>query len=401
MGFLIFKKIDNFIIANFESIIISFCVIGLFSDLIKKLIYRYYYILPGHIGISSIPKGLFGLFLLYSFFRFGINKRFFLLIVIWIVLILVGQYYYITNVGWFNLSGNVAYLLKYIFPIIAYCVLSSADISNERMIKMQKYFELLLKVNVGFIVFGFLFTLEWFKTYGSSRFGYSGFIEAQNEASLFMLIGIAYWFWKYTKFGTDHFWFVAYLFSNIILGTKIGILNAVVYSAAWLYLMRGRLVKGRLIHIALICIFLLPLLYLTLKGSFFNILEKSDIWTALSSVRNQLFFKHIDTISGEWVFQNYLFGGANFNRVLFEMDFFDLFYFGGFFGLLLFVYIYYELLSEQLEGVMIIFIILFIIGGGLAGHYFASGVNAFYVALFFYIVSRYKSINSIHSHKNR
>jgi hypothetical protein len=378
-------KIDNLVVVLFFLIFLGDVYNSFFGG-------RYF-------NITHLFKGLFFLISLYLFWgnRFE-TKR------IIPTLMGLGISFSISYVLEFYNSGlnqrdlylNVVLIFKYLLVVFVFFTVKGLHIS----IKYIKIFLNIVFLLVSFVsIIVFVFQIDAFLTYGGTRFGYKALLASQNEASFFYLIGICYFFFLY-KMHKRYIFLVCLgvlLFASIILGTKAALLGVVIfllYACIYLY-------KRGIRYIPLIAfIGSLVIISILFGYGFFDfyisLAKDEGIWYMITSKRNTYLIERLPNILSDWEWHNYLFGELKHEKNLLEMDIIDLFLFFGIVGCSLYYYILFSTVFniKNKDRLGFVIIVIFFLVGGLAGHIFASGINALYLALVMYCI-QYSESNFI------
>lgn len=243
-----------------------------------------------------------------------------------------------------KIYASLRYFSGLIFVIFPLCFIQTKKVSDV--------FSLIFIVNCILAWIGFAFGIEILRTYGhimdldagwvDQRFGYSGLIPEQNNASFFFLFGVAnsYWRYKYlSKAPIELFFGIATCF---ILGTKAILLALFIF---FVLIFAKSLAKKLLLSAVVIAVAFYAEINMGLSG----LVTNEKIWnSALSGRLNFLFYKFFPLISSANS-ENIIFGfqGAKPQIYLIEMDFFDLVLFFGVVGALLYMAIIFMIFWER------------------------------------------------------
>jgi len=262
-----------------------------------------------------------------------------------------------------------------------------------------RVFLLLVLVQVLTILISVVFNLDLFRTYGGARFGYSGLLAAQNEATFYYVIASVFSFKYWVNTNNRNYLILLglLLLASVLLGTKAMFLflGSFVFFLGWYY----RLYTKIYFWIGGLVLFGIAIVFLYRIGVIEYYLNQAgeEGWMfMITSKRNVLIQERLPALFDKWHWYNYLFGGVNPATSLVEMDIIDLFLFGGIVGSLL----YYTLLFKTIfafsrNNYLGWFLVSqYFLIGGLAGHVFASGINAIYLALTSYYLQKTKLLNS-------
>lgn len=296
----------------------------------------------------------------------------------------------------YNYLENVLNFNKYFFAFIIFFAIYKLQY-HHRFTEIISLLERIFIFNSVCVILGFLFSIELFRTYLDQpyRYGYSGFIPAQNEATLFFIIGISYFYYKKYKLDlrTKGFWLVSG--SSLLVGTK-GIYVFIILLIIYHFLSNSGLKTKLLSAIFLaavtfaLSIFLKTETAQTMLAYFIAKTEQGGITDMLLSGRVTSLTEKARSILGNWNVFNYLFGGQDQNRFAVEMDFLDLFFFFGAVGsviyLMLYFFTFFKL--QRNNTFQYFFIFSFFVLAFFGGHFFFSTTNALYLCLFsMYLIS--------------
>ncbi|MFM9839139.1 MAG: hypothetical protein ACKVOQ_12790 [Cyclobacteriaceae bacterium] len=345
-------------------------------------------------------------------FRFAYEVLFFVLILVFLnqirqtflkvffallALFFVGQILYSLQIDYsYNYIENVLIFNKYFFVFIIYFALYPLQNHAEKLGGLIKVFENILFFNASAAILGFIFQIDLFRTYIDQpyRYGYSGFIFAQNEATLFFYIGISYFYYQHFIVGSKTYKFWFFLLAAILLGTK-GIYLCLGLFLVFHFLSYSSLKSKIIVIIGVIFLFYVSSWYLQTDSSqkilnyFILQTQESGLLNMLLSGRNLLFETRIPDILSKWSAINYFIGGQDVSFDTIEMDFFDLFLFFGLVGGITILLLYFFTLFKLnlRKPFNLFFVFSYFLLAFFAGHFFYSAVNALYlclICLYFY-----------------
>jgi len=338
-------------------------------------------------------KGLFEIFVLfYALFHLTKQKiQVIFGIIILSLFFIIGQYTLSFNEKSLNFAENLNRLFKYLFYFVTF--LLAIDILNKKRYPevLFKVYKTIVLVNAVAIIIGFLFSIDFLKTYaGPWRFGYDGLIYAQNEATYFIVLALTTFYYRRFYLGIKEWYFWLVLISSLLVATK----------AVYLYialLLLFHLTQKISIKKLLISIVSLGLLFYFVFSTTINKIlynawlnfqysyDKKGLLFAILSGRNEFFeTKLFPLIIKKWSFLNFLVGGQDAVKHYIEMGFFDLFLFFGFLGGLLYLYMFikiFNLISFEYKFKLFFFLALMGIVF-LSGHFFTSSIVALYFIVF-------------------
>lgn len=289
----------------------------------------------------------------------------------------------------YNYLENVLIFNKYFFAFIIFFAIYKLQY-HHRFIEIISLLERIFIFNSVCVILGFLFSIELFRTYLDQpyRYGYSGFIPAQNEATLFFMLGIVYFYHKtfILRQPANRFWMVT--ISALLVGTKgiyAFVVLLVIYHFISNYGIKAKLLTALILMISTVSIFqfLKTDSAATILAYFISKAEETGTAEMLLSGRGSSFVSKSNEITNNWSFINYLIGGQDQTRFLVEMDFFDLFFFFGILGAIIYLMLYfYSLFRLKRRNLYkIFFVSSFFILAFFGGHFFYSTTNALYLCL--------------------
>lgn len=282
---------------------------------------------------------------------------------------------------------------KYVFAIFIFLWLK---ILNMKWAQLMFGFELVYYICTFIVLFAFVFDIDYFLTYNKNRFGFKPPFAAQNEITLFWMIGLTYFgdLFFNIKSRVNLLKFITVFLSALILGTKAmyGFVLCYIMFVSLFYL---RFSVQRSMFIAfgagiVTCV----MFYFTGIFVFFrNIFIERGFLSSITSTRSDLFEEYFYSLIANWKSWNYFFGGLYVKIPLVEMDIVDLFLFFGIIGTLLYFYLIRKTLFNfnLTNSIGSFFVLMFFLIGALAGHILPSGLNAFYLALFCYYLQGNRS----------
>ncbi|MBK3518018.1 hypothetical protein [Carboxylicivirga marina] len=332
--------------------------------------------------MSAVSKGL--VLLVYCINALVLNARRTITIAGVIVFFLINAAIIYCGEGFEFYFTWILHVAKLALPFVLYDIFAKLCINNVH--KVFSIYMGLILVQTLIVIIAFIFGIDLFLTYGHHRFGYSGFITAQNEASFYYVLAVIfllkYWELSHQKLTIGLLLLV--LLASVFLGSK-AVFILYFSLAIYIALTQKRFNKFNVLG-GLGGFVLTSLLMLYLVGYFdfyINYWQEADFLTMLTSFRNLLIQERLPGVFARWEWYNYLFGGINPATSFVEMDVIDLFTFGGLIGsLLYFILLFKTLFKFSRNNYLGWFLVSqYFIIGGLAGHVFASGINAIYLAL--------------------
>lgn len=346
----------------------------------------------------------------YIFISLGnkIHQKSIFLFILVFTSICLGMLFTVVNQD-YSLTASTYMLIRYYSGII---FLTSAAITVLKVRDEQLIFNLnalsyififIFLFNLVCAIFGYLFDLDTFKTYGyflnessmdayyDSRFGYNGLIVEQNISSYFFFIGfVLIYFFMNLKRLFLFFYFLCVVIVSLLTGTKSLFIMSLMF---FIYIV----IKNNFIkYTMLFSLFLFIFSYLIFKNKI-GILSDFNFWNSilsnrLSYVYERFFIEKINLNVSNILFGNFYDDAKKF---LVELEFIDLFNFLGVFGASTFLYIVYFTIKSAFDGLenrngrAAIFIIIF--ASIFSGHLFYDPTSSFffsYLILFIGLLGR-------------
>jgi len=371
-------------------------IVFAFGDVANTIVNR----TSRHIGeeeygkISIFFRAFFEIFVIFCLFngqKIGLYcKKLLLLLITLISTSILGFFFLQINTLSTKFVTFIVDLNKFLFLFICFCFIFTifGKLQNGQQRKIFKIYELIMYINGFCAILGLIFDIPMFYTYTQrQRFGFSGFVPAQNEASLFWLVAL---FYGYIVLNEEKrkFPLIIAIIGSVLLGTKAALISVVI-SLIWFGWKFHRKIFKRFL---LASIFIVPcLIFIFFRENveeiftsfeyfqyyIYRIDQGTDALTILLSGRNAFmdtFFMQINN----WNFGNYLFGGYLHTI---EMDIFDSLLFFGIIGLILYFICFGFVFRNMNSHYRMIFVSLYFSMAALGGHVFWSAVNAFYIVL--------------------
>ncbi|HLS29336.1 MAG TPA: hypothetical protein VK021_00625 [Flavobacteriaceae bacterium] len=277
---------------------------------------------------------------------------------------------------------NLIYLSKFLFPILLFSFFNEVRLRSSK--SLFNVYEFLVLFNSLLIILGFIFDIIYFKTYSGKRFGYSGLMITSATATYFYCIAIFYFFIRYKTI--QNWKFLGCVLAAILVGTKSIYLFLALFGAFYIIrYVRSKKLKFIFLFLVSVLAVLLGIYLLYYNPVFSEIRSSQGIISAILSYRDQLFIERtLPFIEQNWSFTNYLFGGASDFETRPQLEFFDLFYFWGIIGSVIYLLLYYHSfkplkLPKQEEWFFFISLIIIMF---LAGNFFYNASIPIYLLIF-------------------
>ncbi|WP_430815365.1 hypothetical protein [Carboxylicivirga sp. RSCT41] len=339
--------------------------------------------------LSSISKGAF--LMCYCIYALLFHTKKFLIVTGTLLIFFITAYFTYPEEDFYFYFTWIIRPAKLILPFILFDIIKHVRI--ESVNKVFNVFAALIALQSVVVIIAFLFGIDFFLTYGDNRFGYIGLIEARNEATFYYAIAVIFLLrqWQVKKTKLHLILMSLALIASALLGTKaVFILHAslMIYMA----LSQNKFNKLVLLSVLFVLgsILLYSFYYFGAFDFFIEYLHQSDWLTMITSFRNLLIQERLPVVFSKWEWYNYLFGGINPTNSYVEMDIIDLFTFSGLVGSIIFYWMLFKSLFKFSKKNYLGWFLVsqYIIIGGLAGHVFASGINAIYLALTCYYLQQ-------------
>jgi hypothetical protein len=375
-------------------LLITAFVIFYLVDGYYKYNYRTLYI---EVPYGKILKGLFEIFaIIYGIITINkIKANILTAIFLLTVFYFIGAYVVSNNITNYNWPDNLSKLFKLLFPfsifLIAYDVLRSDYFSK----KLWLTYKWVIYFNVLLIFIGWIFSIPFLRTYrGPWRFGFDGFIFAQNEASYLFIFALATAYYRRFYLGIKEMFFWWVLLASFLVGTKAVLIFIIML---FLYHLTQRVSIKKLLIFSISILSVGYLLFYSLLNKIlmnawenfqYNV-EKHDLLFALLSGRNTFIQqKLIPLITEKWEWINFLVGGHDITHYYIEMGLLDLFLFFGIVGSLLYLYLFVKIYNYvDFDYKFKIFFLVLLLGLiALSGHFFESAIAGIHF-IFFVIIN--------------
>ncbi|MFK7747173.1 MAG: hypothetical protein AB8B65_02155 [Kordia sp.] len=294
------------------------------------------------------------------------------------------------------LTSRSYYFLKLIFFFLL--LLALKDFKKEHLEKTINALFLIAQINLIFIVIGFLFKIDIFKSYPYTiRFGFNGIISEPGISSYFymLLAIIAYLKYVYKKGSLVNLLFMC--IGVFFLGTKSGLLFLAIIAFIHILILLKKNVYRISFVAALIISFVVlkdKIISLAINSFSFGpyIYEKHGLITFITSKRDLLLEDAIVYMKQNWNVGNYLIGGMDLKAHRVEFEFVDIFMFLGIIGLFVHILMLKKVFfHKKQDWLYTVFFITILLISSLGGNLFFSITNAFCFAVVF---SYLKGINT-------
>ena len=248
-----------------------------------------------------------------------------------------------------NFKTLVWYLMIFIF--IGFYHVVNKNLVHQNLKKLLYFIDYFVLFQCLSVLIGLVTDVYYFKSYGNSRFGYSGiFINVMQGNYIYILLLLIYLF-KIFKDNTlrDKLFFCCLIVFSSFIGTKNILLFNVLLINYYLYntfnFIRISKINKMLCGIISAIGVLIGIYFIVLKSNLYNILVEKGIFNSITSNRYSLVKdSFIPFVQEKWSFLNYIFGGAYFHLNRMEFEILDFIWFFGILGTI----IYFSLINKYL-----------------------------------------------------
>lgn len=336
-------QIQEYIKKGIKNPLVVLFVLLLFVEGGYKLLYRF-----GHpeLRISSWFK--FGLQLFCIFKILIADYKKLIPIAILGIIFLIGQLGFVPKE---LLIKNIGFLDRYIFILLIFIYTSTLKELDRYYPLLQKFFEVFIIFNSVLIILAVVFEIPFLRTYRGERFGYDGLIIRSGAASYIYWIALYYLthqciVLKKKKYAS----LILVCIASFLIGTKsifIGYFFILLY-----FFIRENWYRKTWLTI-LLALSLVALLYFfkplveyasSLSTTFGCVYEDHGITGVMFSMRDiHLMDELLPFVQSNWSWRNYLFGGGYDMHWRSQFGVFDLLYFFGIIGTIVYFLIFWRL----------------------------------------------------------
>ena len=327
-------------------------IILILGDLLRKIALSFHLEFNKYTAATKVLLLLFYFIFLLISFKFYVKdkicSKLFLLIISLIVI------FVLSNISPLNKDGfnpkNLEYLVRYLFFPLTFFLFLPLFKDITRVKSLFRFYEWFFIINLILIIISFFFDLSFFKSYPNpNRFGFSGIINRTNQISYIIILFILIYYYKYAHLKVkNNLKLYLTILTSILIGTKKIYFFLILLGIYHLYYFRKTILKKAFLSLTLLALLVLILrnklftLFKAKFGIFIDIYENNGLLTSFLTYRDELLLETYETlIQNKWRFYNLFIGGADYTIIRSQMDVFDLFFFFGALGLL----IYYNLIN--------------------------------------------------------
>ena len=277
---------------------------------------------------------------------------------------------------------------------------------NKKRDLVSKICFFIFSIYIITVLIATLFEIEILKTYkwNDGRFGYKAFFSSQNEFSFIMIAAIIYFFnlMKKNKDCIHKIFLAVTILSSLLVGTKV-LYVFTLFVLLFLLFDNLHFKKGCCVLLILIGgVFIFKSTVYEFLNQHFeslvNIYNQKGIWNSLSSLRVEYLSERLMCQLNDFKLINYFFGGSQ-NNCLVEMSLFDLFFFFGILGLLLYLFTIYNTILSKLKLDLFgqLSLLLVVLLSFIAGYYFENFSAQIYIigVIFIFYSSKPSPQNTI------
>ncbi len=358
-----------------SKIIIIYLVTQLVFDFIQKVNRLYIFNIPKfHRYLKLVFIVSIGFYILFNLKK--VNKKILIAISALLIVFIISQNF---------IYQRIEYLLQYLFLLLTLLAVSA----NEKFVLQKLYIVLkyFFITNFIFVIVGWVFDIDIFRTYNADRFGYNGFvISAMQTTVLYFSIIVL------SLKNKDYLMFILAIVASFLAGTKALLLGLPIFLGILWYKKRKQI--SIYYFFALSSVFILLFVKLLKTPIFNNLIHEKGFFSAFFSFRNDNLRIIISKISNKFDVWNFLFGKYDLNTLRSEFDFVDLFLFFGLFGLILYFYIGVQIIkTSKLNLYSKAYIIVIIIVSFFSGNIIYYPFNGIMILSTFYFLNNFTNYN--------
>lgn len=278
----------------------------------------------------------------------GSNYKKLIPVVLLCVIFFIGQFWAMPKE---QLLKNILFLDKYLFTLLVLIYVGTIKGIEKYYPMLIRAFEVFIIINSILVLLGFVFEIPFFRTYKEERFGYDALILRSSAASYIYWIALFYFVHQITVLKKKkHASFILVLIASFLIGTK-SIFIGYFFIGLYFYL-REKWFKKTWLSILLSLLLILSLYFFeplvvyvsSFSESFACVYEDHGIWSVVFSMRDiHLTNELIPLIESHWEWYNYLFGGGFDMHRRSQFGLFDLFYFFGIIGSIIYLRVFWKL----------------------------------------------------------
>ena len=281
-----------------------------------------------------------------------------------------------------NLFANLKVFDWYIFIFLLFAAYYTLNVEQKQkqLPNLFLMFKTIFCLNTFFIIIGLITNIQIFSSYYyGQRFGFNGLLRNATHASYIYMIFISYFYYNFKRYRTkpNLYLLILSIIFSLVIGTKALFLFNILFFIYLLFSFNKKLIFpfiGFLTIVIIVCFdFIIHYILNNYSHILYQVYIDRGLFTMLFSGRNDSIYAHlIPFLTNKWSIINVFFGGASFNLFRTEFELIDFLWFFGFFGTLVYFYIWNKFIlnfKELKNNKLLIFQIIITI---LAGSYFSS-----------------------------
>lgn len=388
----------------YQNIYIYLIVLLLVADFITKMIVRLTHVQLTYYP-STVVKALLICFTFFFFLKLA-DKKAWLYVVVILGIFLLGLLFDPESKSSLSyINAKFYYFIKHLYLFLLIPILT--QFSEEKWRKIIKVLIIFGKVNAIFIVIGWLFDINLFKSYPyTNRFGFNGLLPIQGAGTFYYIFVISIVYCK----GFREYKHLKKINRSTLLDIVILVATALFLGTkgAYLFLLLLFLVdvffrqeRKRLTYISVGSLTLLFVFFsekiainmLKLMDLSTKIYTDNGLITVLLSYRDLLFISAMEYIQASWSVVNYIIGGTNFNIHKVEIELVDIFLFFGAGGIVVYFLFTKSYFFSKKELILNVLLLLIFFIGNFSGNFISSISNTTLFAFSFLYLKNNISFN--------
>lgn len=295
--------------------------------------------------------------------------------------------------GVFSTGSRGYYFIKYTFLFFLFPIINALD--NTKMNKIVNVLLWIAKINIIFIVIGFLFKVDVFKSYPyTARYGYNGILPIQGAGSYFYIFMLSVVYYRYyvaykmfkKASKKTYIDMIIIVLGSLLVGTKAIFLFILLLFFIDVYfrlkqkiiLISTLVVSGIVFFLFCDAIVLAMLKFLNLHESLYI---DNSLLTFLTSKRDILFHDAMNYISENWNIVNYFIGGIDFNTIRVEFEIVDIFLFFGVIGIIIYALFFKNVFFQKNQIIYNLILSAILIISFLSGNLIGSITNTLFFCI--------------------
>ncbi len=393
IGDLSFSKIINRNKTLAQKVLMLFVLMFFISDLITKI---FIYFDASLNRFAGIIKLIFECIMLYYIIKKKEKHYALLLGLILFFAFLISN---IISKSYFDYTvviTNIYYFNRYIYIYLFIVFIKSAKINFQDFQDFVKIFKNVIYVNSVLILIGYLFEIEFFRSYPYSlRFGYDGIFSKNGEAAYYYIFCISILYYEYVLNKKKRYLIKLIIISSIslLIGKKSILLFLFLLSITHvIFVMK----KKKILFFSVISAIIGLIFFKNNIGRLIfkmfpfweNVYNRYGLLGTLTSKRSTMLTDFIDYMIHEWNTLNYLFGIGEYEKHKIEFEFFDVFMFFGLIGVFVFWLLFKKYFYNRSNRLSVCLLMNILITSFFSGALFISVTGM----MFFYMVFQWINV---------